>query len=325
MDTYNKNDKMWAFMLYLGTNKDGKPNEYLNFQWEEEVVYHDTLYSDRETWNQITEFMPTCGINTILIDMGEGVKLDSHPEIAVPGSWEKEDFIQELDRLRSLGLTPLPKFKFSCMHNAWMQDYGNMVGTKACDQFCADIIRETIEMFGKPEYFHLGMEEEVIKNQGHYKVMVERSWTKKTEDLLFLCNVCMEQGVRPWIWVDAQSIEGLGGAENFCKNVPKDVLISNWWYDDIYYDGENEKPRTKLYRDIAEWGYEQIPTCSGWSNPYNARQTLRYCKEYVKEESIKGFMTAPWMHVMPTKINGLRSEAYVFGQAKKKIYPEDCD
>ena len=113
-------DKMWAFMLYLGTNKDGKPNEYLNFQWEEEVVYHDTLYSDRETWNKITAFMPTCGINTILIDMGEGVKLDSHPELAVPGSWEKEDFIKELDRLRGLGLTPLPKYNFSCMHNAWI-------------------------------------------------------------------------------------------------------------------------------------------------------------------------------------------------------------
>ena len=113
-------DKMWAFMLYLGTNKDGKPNEYLNFQWEEEVVYHDTLYSDRETWNKITAFMPTCGINTILIDMGEGVKLDSHPELAVQGSWEKEDFIKEFDRLRGLGLTPLPKYNFSCMHNAWI-------------------------------------------------------------------------------------------------------------------------------------------------------------------------------------------------------------
>jgi hypothetical protein len=316
-------EKMWIYFIYLGTNMSGKPNKHINFCMEEEWEYRTTLYTDRGTWNKITAELPKRGFNTLLIDMSEGVKLDSHPELAIPGSWEKADFIQELDRLRKLGLNPLPKYNFSCMHNAWLQDYANMGGTKRYNEVCADIIRETIEMFGTPEYFHLGMEEEKIENQSHYPVMRERTWKRRTEDLLFLCDVCREKGVRPWIWVDVQSIEALGGAEKFRQNVPKDVLISNWWYSKIHYDGDTEHPRTKLYRDIDSWGYEQVPTGSTYSYAYNLRQTMRYCKEYLKDENIKGFMTAAWQSTLPHYENGLLYDAEMFGQAKALVYPNE--
>jgi len=316
-------EKMWIYFIYLGTNMSGKPNKHINFCMEEEWEYRTTLYTDRSTWNKITAELPKRGFNTLLIDMSEGVKLDSHPELAIPGSWEKADFIQELDRLRKLGLNPLPKYNFSCMHNAWLQDYANMGGTKRYNEVCADIIRETIDMFGKPEFFHLGMEEEKIENQSHYPVMRERTWKRRTEDLTFLCDVCREKGVRPWIWVDVQSVEGLGGADRFRENLPKDVLISNWWYAPIHYDGDAEKPRTKLYRDIDSWGYEQVPTGSAYSYAYNLRQTMRYCKEYLKDENIKGYMTAPWQSTLPHYENGLIYDAEMFRQAKALVYPEE--
>lgn len=316
-------EMMWAYLIHLGTNISGKPNKHPDFCLEAEWEYRTKLYTDREVWNRVTEALPKYGINTLLIDMCEGVKLDSHPELAVEGSWEKEDFIRELDRLRNLGLTPLPKYNFSCMHNAWIQDYGNVAGTQLYNEVCADIIRETIEMFGNVEFFHLGMEEEKIENQSHYPIMRERGWKRKIEDLLFLCDVCREGGARPWIWVDVQSIEGMGGPEKFKEYVPKDVLISNWWYSPIHYDGDLENPRTKLYRDVDEWGYEQVPTTSTWSCCQSARQTVRYCKEYLQDKNLKGIMTASWQQTMPHCENGLLYDAKTLGLAKDMFYPEN--
>ena len=59
---------------------------------DEQPVFHDFLYCDKEVWRKVTDFLPSCGINTLLIDMGEGVRLDSHPELAVEGSWSKQEF-----------------------------------------------------------------------------------------------------------------------------------------------------------------------------------------------------------------------------------------
>ena len=129
------NKKMWAFMIQLGNNMWDKKDRQRDYNKDEEdSIYRDFLYTDKAIWDEITAFLPTCGINTLLIDIGEGVRLDSHPELAVEGSWTKEEFRKELQRLRSLGLTPIPKYNFSCGHSAWLQEYAYMVGTETYDR-----------------------------------------------------------------------------------------------------------------------------------------------------------------------------------------------
>jgi hypothetical protein len=146
---------------------------------------------------------------------------------------------------------------------------------------------------------------------------------KMVRDAKELMDTCLSKGVRPWIWVDPQSIQGFGGTERFLENVPKEVLISNWWYADIYYDGENERPGTKLYRQIDEWGYEQVPTCSTWTCIHNPKQTLKYCKEYLKDELVRGYMTAPWIMTREENYHGLLGDSHIFGQAKKSVYESE--
>ena len=140
--------RMWTFMIQLGNNMWDKKNRQTSYiKDEEESIYRDYLYLDKPLWNEITAFLPSCGFNTILIDIGEGIRLDSHPELAVEGSWTKEEMRAELARLRSLGLEPIPKYNFSCGHSAWLQDYAYMVGTPTYDRVCKDIIEEVIELF----------------------------------------------------------------------------------------------------------------------------------------------------------------------------------
>ena len=158
-----KRPNMWAILLKIGVNTNAKPGDCRPYDMEDEYRYHEELFFDKEVWHKVTEYLPTQGINTVVIDINEGVKLDSHPELAVPGSLEKAEFIEELKRLRSLGLTPIPKFNFSSAHNAWLQTYAYQVGMPIYRQVCEDIVRETIEIFEYPAFFHLGFNSEDAK------------------------------------------------------------------------------------------------------------------------------------------------------------------
>lgn len=314
--------KMWGMLLQLGSNMWNKPEHEHEFD-DERRIYRDFLYCDMKVWRQVTDFLPSCGINTLVIDMGEAVILDSHPELAVKGSLTKAEFKEELNRLRNLGLTVIPKFNFSCCHNAWMKDYAYMVGTEAYYRFCEDVIRETIEIFDTPEFFHLGLEEEDPEAQHNQAIIVCRSPKKKMADAKKLFDVCEGCGVRPWIWVDPKTIEAFGGEEVFCREVSKTVLLSNYYYGFITDIYEKIPDDVKLYQKIGEWGYEQVPTSSTWSAFLNSKDTMRFCKNHVKPESLRGFMTAPWVYTEPNSLYGLLNDAFRFGNAKKAMYGEE--
>jgi len=316
-----RKDMMWAFMIQLGSNMWAKENEQRSYYVEWEERYHETMVTDKEVWRKVTDFLPQAGFNTLLIDLGEGVIYDSHPELAVPGAWTKQELIDELERLRGIGLTPIPKLNFSCGHNAWMGPYTMMVGTETYYQVCEDLIHEVIEMFGQPEFFHLGLDEETAKQQRHVPIATVRAPYKQMEDALRLFKVCLDKGVRPWMWIDSHAVESFGGEEAFCNSVPKEVLISNWYYRKLYASEQSE--RVLLYNKLADWGYEQVPTSSTCSSVLNTRQTMRYCKETVKPESIRGYLTAPWILTDEESYYGLLNDAWRFGGARKAIYGED--
>lgn len=321
-------EKMWTYLIHLGSNMWGKKGQEIID--EERSIYRDFLYCDKEIWRKVTDFLPTCGINTLIIDMGEGVRLDSHPELAVEGSWSKEEFRAELARLRSIGLTPIPKYNFSCCHNAWMKDYAYMVGTETYYKVCKDIIEEAIDLFDTPAFFHLGMDEENLALQEGMSIAIIRNAKKRIEDCNFYFDVCRAKGVRPWIWVDESDIRAFGGDKAFCEAIGKDVLLSNWFYKRF---PKNFDPRAdaatdyatgaaKLYYKLSEWGYDQVPTGSTWSWNLNNKETMRFCKTYAKDEKILGYMTAPWLFTVPQKYYALLNDAFNFGNAKKDIYPE---
>lgn len=316
--------RIWSIVLKLGVNTNAKPGDCRPYEMEDEFRYHETLFCDKDTWRKVTEYFPTQGINTVVIDICEGVQFDSHPELAVPGSWTKEEFKEEIKRIRELGLNPVPKFNFSCAHNGWLKGYANQVGTDIYRQVCVDIVKETIEIFGKPEYFHLGMDSEGETKQTHNAVKIIRSWKQKTEDALVLFDVCLERGVRPWIWMDAKVLEEYGGEERFCNHIPKEVLVSNRCYMSVHEPdiGEAIAPNTAMFKKLAEWGYEQVPACNrkNWIN--NVNQTVRYGKEHVSEESIRGYIMIPDCPTMPDYYYELLFNADLLGFAKKSIYEE---
>lgn len=309
--------KMWAYLMHLSDNMwcDAEAIDPI-------TPYRPELATDDNVWQQVIDYLPTQGFNTVLIDVGDAVQYETHPEIAIPGAWSKDRLKKELNRMRAMGLTPLPKLNFSAGHDAWLGVYSHMVSTPKYYEVCRDLVLEVSELFDNPEYFHLGMDEEKVDNQTHFGYICVRQGDLWWNDLYRLFDACEKAGTRPWVWADACWHE----PDDYLKKMPKSVLQSNWWYGRIRkkVDGSYAHVEYDTYRILEEAGYDQVPccsTCTGFDK--SAEHTMQMGSEVIATERLKGYMTAPWHN--PRKNCELRliNDALQFGLAKKMIYPKE--
>lgn len=121
-------------------------------------------FNDR-LWNEMVRAMAAAGITTVVLDLGDGVRYESHPEIAVRGAWTPARLKRELLKLRALGLEPVPKLNFSATHDEWLGPYSRCVSSDTYHGICRDVISEAIHLFEGPRLFHLGMDEETMTHQ----------------------------------------------------------------------------------------------------------------------------------------------------------------
>jgi hypothetical protein len=260
-------EQIWGALLHMGTNmwSDVPVKSWGSFKPEELslVCAADHLRFDEAVWRTLTERMRTAGMNLVVIDLGEALQYQSHPELAVKGSWPLDKFRAELARLRAMGLEPIPKLNFSTSHDTWLKEYGREVSTPTYYKVCADLIREVCAIFDKPRFFHLGYDEETAGNQTQYGYVVVRQGELWWHDFLFFVKEVERQGVRPWIWSDYY----WNNPDEFLKRMPKFVLQSNWYYGEAF-DPEKDK-MVKAYLDLDKAGFDQIPTGSNWSNNVN--------------------------------------------------------
>lgn len=282
-----KNDMIWAQLLHLGYNfwsdRDPRPSGW-NIEY---VAAQPKMRIDKPVWDEVLTYFAEVGINTVVIDVGEGVRYDSHPELAVDGTWSKEALASELTKMRSMGIVPIPKLNFSTAHDAWLGEYSRMISTKTYYSVCRDLIGELIELFDTPPFFHLGMDEENWQNQKHYDMCVIRQHDLWWHDFLFYVKEVESRGVRPWIWSDYV----WDHPEMFFERMPKSVLQSNWYYG---YDFNDEITGSRTYLDLEAHGFDQVPAGSNWTEPRNFEKTVRFCTEHIAPERLKGFLQTVW-------------------------------
>ena len=110
----------------------------------------------------------------VLVDLGDAIKYESHPEIAVNNAWSTTKLKEELKKMRGMGLEPIPKLNFAAGHDAWLKKYSRMVSTDIYYGVCKDLIEEVSDLFDKPRLFHLGMDEENADDQRYLQLAVIR-------------------------------------------------------------------------------------------------------------------------------------------------------
>ena len=293
---------IWANLVHLGYNmwcdreveacrKPGKARH---------VCAKPYLRFDNSLWNDILKKMVDVGTNMVVIELGEGVKYKSHPELAVKNSWSTTHLKEELSKIRSMGLEPIPKLNFSTCHDHWLGPYSRCVSTPQYYSVCRDLIAEVSELFDKPRFFHLGYDEETAAHQRRFNYVVIRQHELWWDDFLFFVNEVEKHKVRPWIWSDYVWHH----TEEFYKKMPKSVLQSNWYYGTDF--GKFEKAdeafkknltytRLKTYIDLEKYGYDQVPTGSNWSTPENFQKLVEFCKKHIDSPRLLGFMQTPWV------------------------------
>ena len=212
MDKSNRYpDFMWADLVHLGINswadcylkdwgpwKRGTPDEHCVTLRQAEPYMRTT----DEEWRFCVDGLVKAGANTLVIDMAEGIQYESHPELAVKGSWSPDKMQKELARLRKLGIEPVPKLNFSACHDICLKEYSRMLSTPAYYRVVADLIRDTCEIFGHPRFFHIGMDEETYRVQRDFEYVVCRQGELWYKDLDFYRREVERNGARAMMWSD---------------------------------------------------------------------------------------------------------------------------
>lgn len=279
-------NNMWAPPLI---DKNGVHATDVSSFWSPYANATSYLRFEEDYWKELTCQLMDAGCTSIVLDVGDGICFESHPEIASEGAWSKQKFADELARLRSVGFEVLPKLNFSASHDLWLGEYERMLSTSVYYKVTADLIAETAELFNRPRLFHLGMDEELPVHQEHYTHMTVRQGELWWYDFYKLVNATQAAGCRPWIWSDY----AWDHEEEFFKNMSTEVVQSNWYYWDIPAE-EKRAHYLALYDKLECAGFDQIPTGSNWARPDNCSRLVEFCRPRISDEHLLGFMQTPW-------------------------------
>lgn len=272
---------------------------------------HKELVLNEDLWRKAMDHAAASGVNCLLLDLGEGVRYPSHPELAVPGSWSPDKMRAEVRRLKSIGIETIPKLNFSTTHNGWLGVYRRRISTPEYYSLCDDLVRDVAEIFDTPRFMHIGYDEESCENQGscQFEFMLARRGELWWHDFLKLVGQVEKRGMRAWMWSD------YGWKHpDFVTRCPKSVLQSNWYYDeyikgfdlDLSAKGGDGR-RLGLFVDLHKAGFEQVPCGSNWMSGQRKkegksaddvmRRLVAFCRDKIAGPNLKGFLMAPWRHI----------------------------
>ena len=299
-----KPEFMWGDLLHFGVNIqcDIPVDKWGKYKGDDIklMTAADHVRFDEGVFDRITDRMIAKGLNTVVIDLEEALYYPSHPELAVKGTWDVERFRRKLAQLRAKGLEPIPKLNFSTAHDIWLKEYHRMVSTPKYYQVVQDVIADVIEIFDTPRYFHIGFDEETVKHQSKHSIAIVRQGDLWWHDFLFIVKAIEKRGVRAWCWSDYIWHH----KDVFLKRMPRSVLQSNWYYGHMFDPNLPLKKDLELnpvnaYLEMEKAGFDQVPTGSNWSVDDSMRETVKFCRDNIAPERLKGFLAAPWVKTLP--------------------------
>ena len=307
---------IWANLVHFGRNMWGdvvsnKPRDrkgmtvaHLTDREFEEMGAEkyrrlDHIRFEEPFWRELSLKLKEDGCNMIVIDVGEFLRYPSHPELAVEGSWRPERLKAEVDRLHALGFEVVPKLNFSTCHHAWLKIYARMVSTPKYYEVCSELIRDTMDVFGNPRFFHLGFDEEHIPEyQPNSSLLVIRQGDLWWHDLYWFADEVQKYGSRPWIWSDFLRKNEL---PEFVKRMPRTIVQSPWAY--AVKEPSLSQRRIRIFKQLTDSGYDTIPcgsNCCGVRENFPAM--AEWCAKNLDPRYFRGMLMAPWyMTVSPLR------------------------
>jgi hypothetical protein len=279
---------IWAYLIHLGYNMWDDRGDWHRPVEGEEIPFPPRTYlrCEEDIFDLIVEKIKDAGMNMLVIDLGEGIKYKSHPEISVKGSWSVKKMKRKIEKIKKMGIEPIPKLNFSATHDNWLGKYSRCVSTDIYYKVCKELISEVAEIFDRPRFFHLGMDEETCEHQKNYLYICVRQYELWWNDFYFLLNEVEKKNMKGWIWSDYF----WRNRDDFIRNMPKTVIQSNWYYGNF----EKEDICIRTYIELDKNGFYQIPTGSNDICRENFKKTVEFCLKNIERERILGFLQTVW-------------------------------
>lgn len=309
----NKNF-MWANLVHLGSNMWNEEGNTAGREHRSTPCASPVFLFNRECWDGHMQELKDSGVNTLIVDVGEAMRYESHPEIAVEGAWDHDQMRSEVLKLQGMGFEVVPKLNFSSCHDIWLKEYSRMLSTPIYYQVCKDIIAEVCEVF-KPKYFHLGMDEENYGNQKRFQYAVVRHGDLWWHDFYFYLDCVEKAGARSWVWSDY----AWNHPDIFLEKMPRDVIQSNWYYSAKMYPSDEGFTEAQanwlaMFELFDKHGFDQVPTGSVWAADDNFERLTEYCADRISSDKFMGMMQTTWeridpdwMHVHHKAANSIRN------------------
>ncbi len=335
------NEKLWGILVHLSMDMWQVP-EYLD-----NPLSH---VFDEDMWNGIIDSAKDAGMNAIILDIGNGIRFDSHPEIAKEGAYSVDWMREQVKKCREKGIALIPKLNFSTTHDLWLGDYARMISSSVYYKVTKDLIEEVYELFDHPAYIHVGMDEEDNKHQANRDFVVYRQGDLYMHDIRYFVDCIKNLGATPWIW----SCPLFDMTEAFEKEFkPDELVLSPWYYNAFrrehwtpiesrqeyvtyYNEGDYAKMNIKFVEEdpflvnfrakalpLMEKGYRYIPCASVFNRcDWNTVDLMEYFRDNGIDSQILGYVTAPWIATRPDETGKTFYEESFrfFKEAKKQIY-----
>jgi len=235
---------------------------------------------DVEVALDIVDAMGDVGMNTLVVDVADGVKYRSHPELRRHYSVPLRDLGRLADAAHRRDIDVVPKLNFAKsgrnLHDTWMHPYSDARRwTQGLDRYyavAADCIAELVDAMHPTRFFHVGMDEDHHRSHAQYVDAVRT-----------LRKIVKRHRLRTVVWNDSCHFRRTMLAQvhaDKCRDaedhLPRDVVHVLWDY---------ARAHPGIVRRIAGKGFEV------WAAP---GADLRQVKAW-RRAPVTGVLLTAWV------------------------------
>jgi hypothetical protein len=278
----------------------------------------------------------TARLNTVVVQLANGVSLPGAPWTPAPGAWSAQEFKGWVDYARSKGMTVIPEVKFlsqqkkffennrpAVMFNKATYDPRNPEVKKIVFRF----IDELIALIN-PKAIHIGHDEVAGHNQQSKAKFLKPGERSLPADLFLadvvnIHNYLKLNGIETWMWADMLitpaefpgmrekplhgTIPGYGKALR--KKLPRDIVLCDWHYAD-------KQPDFPSLARMKQEGFRVLGAT--WKKP----KTITNFSRYAARHGAEGMIATTWFHVSRKEWGVVNKIIRNSGAAYRKEFPD---
>lgn len=293
-----------------------------------------------EDAKRVTDEAKASGFNTLVIALGDAVKLSTFPGKLRADAWSADEFVKFVGYARKRGFNVIPDVRLLSHQESF---FGSnhpelMYNSSTYDPRNAKVYTLTTAYLDQliglihPAAIHIGHDE--VSGWLYQRTLLPGkpigllpgesglSADLFLQDVLKIHDYLKNKGVETWMWADMLTSPnefptmlstGLhGGGTGYGKalrdQLPRDIVICDWHYNDL-------QPDYPSLTTMQNEGFRVIG--STWKNNTNINNFSRYAGQY----GAYGMMATTWFHVRNHEWDVVNSIIRDSGTAYNKDFP----